>query len=107
MRRHSPRWHTAPMRALRLRRERLEWRRVDGEVIAVDLEASTYLSANESAAPLWEALAEGTTRDDLIARLVGAAGIDRDRRPRGTSTTSSASWPTVGSLLDVHDRLTS
>jgi hypothetical protein len=67
------------MTALRLRRERLEWRRVDAEVIAVDLEASTYLSANESAAPLWEALAEGTTRDDLIARLVRAAGIDRDQ----------------------------
>jgi len=67
------------MSALRLRRERLEWRRVDGEVIAVDLQASTYLSANQSAAPLWEALAEGTTRDDLIDRLVGAAGIDRNR----------------------------
>ena len=67
------------MRVLRLRPERLEWRRVDGEVIAVDLEASTYLSANESAAPLWEALAQGTTRDDLIERLTGAAGIDRDQ----------------------------
>ena len=67
------------MRVLRLRPERLEWRRVDGEVIAVDLDASTYLSANESAAPLWEALAQGTTRDDLIERLTDTAGIDRDQ----------------------------
>jgi hypothetical protein len=70
------------MQTLRLRRERLEWRRVDDEVIAVDLQASTYLSANDSAAPLWEALAEGTTRDDLIVRLVGAAGIDREDAER-------------------------
>ena len=74
--------HTRGMHALRLRPERLEWRRVDGEVIAVDLDASTYLSANESAAPLWEALAEGTTRDDLVDRLVGAYGIDRDLAAR-------------------------
>jgi hypothetical protein len=67
------------MRVLRLRPERLEWRRVDGEVIAVDLEASTYLSANESAVPLWEALAQGTTRDDLIERLTAQAGIEPSR----------------------------
>lgn len=70
------------MEALRLRRDRLEWRRVDGEVIAVDLEASVYLSANESAAPLWEALAQGTTRNDLIDRLAGPSGIDRDLAAR-------------------------
>ena len=74
--------HTRGMHALRLRPERLEWRRVDGEVIAVDLDASTYLSANESAAPLWEALAEGTTRDDLVDRLVDTYGIDRDLAAR-------------------------
>jgi hypothetical protein len=67
------------MGELRLRRDRLEWRRVDGEVIAVDLEASTYLSANESAAPLWEELAAGTTRDGLIGRLRAEYGIDEDR----------------------------
>ena len=82
MRPRSPAGHTDPMQALRLRRERLQWRRVDGEVIAVDLDASTYLSANEAAAPLWEALAEGTTRDDLITQLVGVAEIDRDRAAR-------------------------
>ena len=76
---------------LRLRSERLEWRRVDGD-------ASTCLCANGSAAPLWEALAEGTTRDDLIVRLVGAAGIDRDRAARDIDD-SSASWLTVGSSM--------
>jgi Coenzyme PQQ synthesis protein D (PqqD) len=73
------RWQTAAMPALRLRRERLEWRRVEGEVIAVDLEASTYLSANESAAPLWEELSRGTTREQLIERLTAEFGLERDR----------------------------
>ena len=70
------------MGALRLRRERLEWRRVDGEVIAVDLDASIYLSANESAAPLWEALSEGTTREGLVDTLIGEYGITRDLAAR-------------------------
>jgi len=68
----------ARMEELRLRRNRLEWRRVDGEVIAVDLEASTYLSANESAAPLWEELARGTTRNQLIERLRAEYEVDED-----------------------------
>lgn len=67
------------MSSLRLRRDRLEWRRVDGEIIAVDLRTSTYLSANASAVPLWEALVEGTTRDEMIDRLVDQEGIDRER----------------------------
>jgi hypothetical protein len=70
--------HTGAMETLRLRPERLEWRRVDDEVIAVDLQQSTYLSANQSAAPLWEALAEGTTRDGLIKWLTDSYGIDRE-----------------------------
>ena len=51
-------------------------------MIAVDLQASTYLSANESAVPLWEALAEGTTREDLIERLAAGAGIAPDHAAR-------------------------
>lgn len=64
------------MAELRLRRQRLEWRRVDDEVIAVDLERSTYLSANESGSVLWEALAEGTTREELIEQLATALEVD-------------------------------
>lgn len=70
------------MQALRLRRERLEWRCVDGEVIAVDLDASQYLGVNEAAAPLWEALAAGTTRDELVSRLAGEYGLDEARAAR-------------------------
>lgn len=67
------------MRQLRLRSEALAWRHVDDEVIAVDLQSSTYLSAAGSGALLWEALASGTTRDLLIDLLVEEFDIERDR----------------------------
>jgi hypothetical protein len=62
---------------LRLRRDALEWRDIQGEVVAVDVRTSTYVSANASGAVLWRSLAEGTTRDELVARLVEAFGIDQ------------------------------
>jgi hypothetical protein len=67
------------MGKLQLRAEALAWRRVEDEVIAVDLRSSTYLSASGSAALLWQALAGGTTRDMLIDLLTGEFGVERDR----------------------------
>ena len=67
------------MAALRLRPDTLHWRRIDDEVIAIDIRASTYLSANGSGALLWEALAEGATREELAELLVYAFDIDRAR----------------------------
>lgn len=67
------------MRQLRLKSDALAWRHVDGEVIAVDLRSSTYLSAAGSAAILWEALAAGTTRELLVDLLTGEFAIERDR----------------------------
>jgi hypothetical protein len=64
-------------RVFRLRANALSWRELDGEVIAVDLEDSLYLTANESGTILWSALAHGATRDDLVGALVGAYGVAR------------------------------
>ncbi|NUT56360.1 MAG: PqqD family protein [Thermoleophilia bacterium] len=61
---------------LRLRNTDLAWRTVDDEMIAIDVRESTYLSANDSGAILWGALAAGTTKDELADRLVEAYGID-------------------------------
>ena len=47
---------------LRLRESDLAWRTVDDEMIAIDVRDSTYLTANDSGALLWNALAAGTTR---------------------------------------------
>jgi hypothetical protein len=65
------------MDQLRLRGDALRWREIEGELIAVDLSTSTYLSANSSGLLLWRALAEGACRDELVARLGGEFGIPR------------------------------
>ena len=63
---------------LRLRRNDLAWRTVEDEMIAIDVRDSTYLTANDSGALLWNALASGTTKDELAGSLVAAYGIDAD-----------------------------
>jgi hypothetical protein len=67
------------MSELKLRAEGLKWRQMEEEVVALDVDSSTYVSANASGTVLWEALAEGTTRDALVDRLVEKFGIDRDQ----------------------------
>lgn len=63
---------------LRLRNDDLAWRTVDDEMIAIDVRDSTYLTANDSGALLWEALAAGATREALAGSLVAAYGIDAE-----------------------------
>jgi hypothetical protein len=60
---------------VRLRQEALEWRAVDGEVVALDLESAVYLGANDTGALLWEKLASGSTIEELSRCLVEAYGI--------------------------------
>lgn len=64
---------------LELSRDAVEWRRIEGEVIAIDLERSVYLAVNGSGALLWELLATGTTRATLVDRLVETFGLDDGR----------------------------
>jgi len=64
---------------LKLRDDRVRWREIDREVVAVDIDSSTYLSTNGSGALLWLALAEGTTRDALAERLAQAYLIEPDQ----------------------------
>jgi hypothetical protein len=64
---------------LRLNSGRVRWREIEDELVVVDVPSSTYLSANQSAALLWSALARGTTRDALIEQLVAAFGLERER----------------------------
>jgi hypothetical protein len=64
---------------LRLRADNVQWREVDGEVIALDQQASLYLAGNPTATLLWRALAAGATRGDLISILAETFGIDTVR----------------------------
>ena len=64
---------------LRLRRDAVEWRAVEDEVVALDLRDSIYLGANTTAAVLWRLLAEGATRDQLTGALLERFEVDQPR----------------------------
>src|SRR4051794_21546431 len=68
--------------ALRLRGHALEWREVEGEIVALDMDASEYVSANETGALLWNELARGTTRERLIAALTSRFDVDDETAAR-------------------------
>ena len=72
---------------LRLRNDDLAWRTVDDEMIAIDVRDSTYLTANDSGALLWNALAAGTTREELPrASSRRTASTPRPRRPTSSDS---------------------
>lgn len=63
-------------RVLRLRPHDLDWRDIDGEVVALDGRTAVYLAVGGSGALLWRLLADSTTREDLVRALVQTYGID-------------------------------
>jgi hypothetical protein len=64
---------------LRLVEHGLNWRAVEGEVLALDLGSSEYLGVNQAGAVLWHALAAGASREALAERLMARFGIDAGR----------------------------
>jgi orotate phosphoribosyltransferase-like protein len=64
---------------LKLREEGLSWREIDDEVVALDVETATYLSANASGRLLWRSLSAGATRGELVSCLVDEFEIDTER----------------------------
>ena len=45
------------------------WRRVEDEIVILDLNTSLYYSLNEVGARVWELLNEGLAADDVVRRL--------------------------------------
>jgi hypothetical protein len=66
------------MTKLRLQENRVDWREVDGELIALERSAAVYLAGNESATILWRALSRGTTDAALADLLVERYGISEE-----------------------------
>ena len=66
---------SAPSSKLRLLTDAIEWREVDGEIVAIDVRKSTYIAANRTATTLWPALVKGTTAEALEDSLVERFGI--------------------------------
>lgn len=67
---------------LRLRTDSLEWRQVDGEIVALDLRSSQYLQINRTGAALWPHLVDGASRDNLVRTLVEQYDADEDTAGR-------------------------
>jgi hypothetical protein len=63
------------MTEYRLQKTLLEWRDVDGEIIALDRGHASYLAPNASGALLWRALHTGSTEPALAELLVSEYGL--------------------------------
>ena len=62
-----------------LRRERLDWRMVEGEVVVLDLARSEYVAVNRTGSTLWRLLDEGATQDELEAQLAHHFDVSTSR----------------------------
>ena len=60
---------------VKLRSDRLEWKVVDGEIVALDTEASNFLHVNQTGTLLWPAVAEGASLAQLESQLVQAFDV--------------------------------
>ena len=61
---------------IRLRTEGLTWREIDDELVVLDVVRSNYLATNEAGRLLWDSLASGTTRDELVRELSDAFELE-------------------------------
>jgi hypothetical protein len=59
--------------------ESLHWRHVEGEVLALDVSSSRYLSINSSGAVLWPLLADGASVGELADALQQRWGLASHR----------------------------
>jgi hypothetical protein len=63
---------------IQIREGAVEWRDVEGEVVALDLRSRTYLAVNRTGAAIWPALVSGADREELLALLLEAFSVSRD-----------------------------
>jgi hypothetical protein len=68
---------------IRLRPDALEWRELDGEIVALDLRTSTYLAVNRTGATVWPMVVAGATEAELTARIAREFGVSREIAAEG------------------------
>jgi hypothetical protein len=56
----------------------IEWRDVEGEVVALDLRNKTYLAVNRTGAAIWPALVSGADRGELLVLLLENFSVSQD-----------------------------
>jgi hypothetical protein len=67
---------------IKVREGAASWREIDGETILLDLDSSKYLGLNRSGTLLWPAIVKGSTRTELVQKLVREFEIDSDLAAR-------------------------
>jgi Coenzyme PQQ synthesis protein D (PqqD) len=67
---------------VKLRPGALEWREIEGQIVALDIDASEYLAVNRTGTAIWPLLVAGATSDELAARLAAAYDLDRESAGR-------------------------
>ena len=72
-------------RQYRLREAGLEWRLVEGEIVALDVESSEYLAVNKSGAAIWEQLVTGASKRDMVSSLQSNYSLDADAADQDVS----------------------
>jgi len=70
---------SSPPPLLRLRTDVLEWRTLNGRIVAVDIRTRQVMEINRTGTLLWGALVEGASRADLQARLAQAHNVEPRR----------------------------
>jgi hypothetical protein len=64
---------------VQLREDAVAWRLVGEEVVAIDLDRSTYLGVNRTGSLVWQTLADGATLGDLVTLITDHFDVDRNR----------------------------
>ncbi|MDQ3932265.1 MAG: PqqD family protein [Actinomycetota bacterium] len=77
---------------LKIRGERLVWRELDDEIIALDMRSSNYLRLNASGAVLWKLLSAGTTKQQLVAALTTSYGVPAEDASSDVDTFLEQLW---------------
>lgn len=71
---------------LKLRADAVDWREVEGQVVALDRAGSVYLAINQSGAALWPAIVQGATRARLVQILLDTFDVDPARAAADVDT---------------------
>jgi hypothetical protein len=73
---------SASEKQLRINSQDVAWREIGDEVVVLHMGTATYLSINGTGRTLWNRLADGATRAELIDALIDIYEIDTDRAAR-------------------------
>ena len=61
---------------MKLRHENVSARRIDGDIIVLDLTSSQYFTVTGSGVLLYDLLETGATEDDLVAAMLAEYEVD-------------------------------